>query len=199
MKNMHSYNDFKNNKTKINENIEEVIEEKIEEVEETTTEEVIEESVEETTEETVEETTEDEEVNESAQLYDDTWKVRTRVELPSSLISAYVKKVQQETGEDPRKKWSEQEIAEEITKFVTTSYLTIENLPVSIISNAQAEPTVQTQEEMPDESQVQAQVQSPEEAPVQGQGQVEVEIESSPQSEVIAQSIPQSQGGEPGI
>lgn len=196
MKNMHSYNDFKNNKTKINENIEEVIEEVVEETTEETTEEVIEESVEETGEEEVEVEVE-EEVNESAQLYDDTWKVRTRVELPSSLISSYVKKVQSETGEDPRKKWSEQEIAEEITKFVTTSYLTIENLPVSIISNAQSEPTVQTQEEMPDESQVQAQVQSPEvQGQVQGQGDVEVEIESSPQPEVIAQTIPQSQGGQ---
>ena len=73
-------------------------------------------------------------VNEAAQLFDDSWKVRTRVEIPTSLINAYVKKVQSEIGEDPRRKWSEQELAEEITRYVTTAFMTIENLPSSIVS-----------------------------------------------------------------
>jgi FtsZ-interacting cell division protein ZipA len=104
-----------------------------------------------------------EQVNEGAQLFDDNvWKVRTRVEIPTSLINAYVKKVQAEMGEDPRKKWSEQEIAEELTKYVTTAFLTVENLPSSIVSAAQKQPTIQSQEEMPTETQVQTSI---EEAP----------------------------------
>jgi len=114
-------------------------------------------------------------VNEGAQLFDDnTWKVRTRVEIPTSLINAYVKKVQAEVGEDPRKKWSEQELAEEITKYVTTAFMTVENLPSSIVSAIEKQPTVQSQEDMPLETQVQSQVQAPEgqaQAPVQGQAQ----------------------------
>ena len=120
------------------------------------------------------------ELNEGAQLFDATWKVRTRVEIPTSLINAYIKKVQQETGENTREKWSDQELAEEITKYVTVSYLTIENLPVSIVSNAQAEPKIQTQEEMP----AQTQVQEP---------QVQVQTEPAPQAEVVAQTVPQGQ------
>ena len=137
-----------------------------------------------------------EQVNEGAQLFDDNvWKVRTRVEIPTSLINAYVKKVQAETGEDPRKKWSEQEIAEELTKYVTTAFLTVENLPSSIVSSAQKQPTVQTQEEMPTETQVQTQVQEPAtqtqvqeptaqapvQAPAQGQAQtVATEVAQAP-------------------
>lgn len=141
-----------------------------------------------------------ERVSESAQLYDNenVWKVRTRVELPTSLINAYVKKVQSETGEDPRKKWSEQEIAEELTKYVTSAFLTVENLPSSIVSSVQKQPTVQTQEEMPTETQVQGQAQiqtqvqeTPVQAPVQGQP-----TQSQPtqgQAQTIATEIPQSQ------
>ena len=131
-------------------------------------------------------------VNEGAQLFDNTWKVRTRVEIPTSLINAYVKKVQQDTGEDPRKKWSEQELAEEITKYVTTSYLTIENLPVTIVANATAEPKTQIQEEMPAETQVQT--------PAQATQPVNVEIEPAPAqgapaqgAAAVAQAIPQAQ------
>ena len=59
---------------------------------------------------------ETESVNEGAQLYDNVWKVRMRVEIPDSLINQYIKKVKDETGEDPKQKWSSQEISEEIAK-----------------------------------------------------------------------------------
>jgi glucan-binding YG repeat protein len=174
MKNLTDYNDFKNKKQVAEPIVEQIVES-------------VEEQVVETTEESVEE------LNEGAQLFDNTWKVRTRVEIPTSLINAYVKKVQQDTGEDPRKKWSEQELAEEITKYVTTSYLTIENLPTTIVANASAEPKTQTQEEMPAETQVQA--------PAQGGEEVNVQIEPAPQgqpapaqgAEAVAQTVPQAQ------
>ena len=141
-----------------------------------------------------------EKVVEGAQLFDNDWKVRTRVEIPTSLINAYVKKVQSETGEDPRKKWSEQELAEEITKYVSTAFLSVENLPSSIVSAIDQAPQVQTQEEMPTDTQVQTQVQPDvqvEEAPqgqeIQGQGQGQVQDIA----QEIPQSQPQVQGGQP--
>lgn len=162
MKNLTDYSDFRNKKHPADQVVENVTE---------------------TTPETI---------NEGAQLFDNTWKVRTRVEIPTSLINAYVKKVQQDTGEDPRKKWSEQELAEEITKYVTTSYLTIENLPVTIVANASAEPKTQTQEEMPAETQVQP--------PAQATEPVNVQIEEAPAAqapaqgaETVAQTVPQAQ------
>jgi len=134
-------------------------------------------------------------VNEGAQLYDDVWKSRMRVEVPVSLINAYVKKVQSETGEDPRKRWSEQEIAEEISNYVTTAFMTVENLPTSIIASGQKSPTVQTQEEMPVETQVQTQTEIPaQETPVQGQPQVPAQ-ETPAQN--VAREIPATQPGQP--
>lgn len=139
-----------------------------------------------------------EQVNEGAQLFDDNvWKVRTRVEIPTSLINAYVKKVQAEMGEDPRKKWSEQEIAEEITKYVTSAFLTVENLPSTIVSSAQKQPTVQSQEEMPTETQVQepgAQAPAQGQAPVQGQAQAPVQGQAPAQgqAQTIATEVAQA-------
>jgi hypothetical protein len=144
-----------------------------------------------------------EQVVEGAQLFDDAWKVRTRVEIPTSLINAYVKKVQAETGEDPRKKWSEQELAEEITKYVSTAFMSVENLPSSIVSNIEQAPQVQVQEEMPVDAEVQTQVEEPEvqveEAP-EGQEIVQ-EPQAQVQAQEVAQEVPQSQpqvqGGQP--
>ena len=147
-----------------------------------------------------------EQVVEGAQLFDDNWKVRTRVEIPTSLINAYVKKVQAETGEDPRKKWSEQELAEEITKYVSTAFLTVENLPSNIVSNVDQGPQVQTQEEMPMDTEVETQVQEPEvqveEAPqgqeiVQEPGQGQGQVQAQEVAQVIPQGQPQVQGGQP--
>jgi len=102
-------------------------------------------------------------INESAaQLFDDVWKIRLRMDIPVSLVNSYVKKCQNETGEDIRKKISEQEIAEMISDYVAKSFLTIENLPVSIVSNTQQEPKIQTQE-----AQVPPQTQIQEETPAQ--------------------------------
>lgn len=133
-------------------------------------------------------------LNEGAQLFDQVWKARMRVEIPVSLISAYVKKVQSETGEDPRKRWSEQEIAEEIANYVTTAFMTVENLPTSIISSGEKQPTVQTQEDMPVETQVQPQTpaQTPaQEVPVQSQAPAQ---ETPAQN--VAREIPATQPGQ---
>jgi len=172
MNNLHGYNDFKDKRSvQLNEEVEQFVEQIEEEV------------------------VNEESVNEGAQLFDNTWKVRSRVEIPVTLINAYKKKVQQETGEDLMKKWSEQELAEEITKYVVTSFLNIENLPVSLVTGAVSEPQAQVSQEMPAQTQVQPQI-SPE-----GQQEVNVQIEpaqgggQSQRPQEIAQTIPQTEEG----
>ena len=138
-------------------------------------------------------------VNEGAQLFDDnTWKVRMRVEIPTALINSYIKKVKDETGEDPRRKWSDQELAEELAKHVTTSYMTIENLPVSIITSMSSEPKAQAQESMPVQTQVQAQVEPGTEPQSQAapapQAQGAPASQGAPSAQAIATKVPQGEG-----
>lgn len=137
-------------------------------------------------------------IAEGAQLSDsqgtEVWRVRTRVEIPTKLINEYVKKIQTETGEDVRKKISDQEIAEDITNYITTAFLSIENLPSSIVTSVQKSPTVQAQEEMPSETQVQAPVQEPAAQPAPAQepaAQAPVQTPTAqPTAASVAQEVP---------
>jgi hypothetical protein len=122
----------------------------------------------------------------AAQLFEDIWKCRTRIDIPSSLINAFMKKVQQETGEKISDKWSPQEIAEEIVNFLP-SFLTIENLPSSIISASQQAPKIQTQGEMETQTQVQ-----PTEEPVAQAPAQDVPTEAAP-VEPVAPATPVQQ------
>lgn len=123
---------------------------------------------------------------EGAQLFDkNTWKVRTRIEIPTTLINAYFKKVQAETGDDVKSRWSEQEIAEEFVKYISTAFVNVENLPSSIVTSMDKKPQVQTQEDMPEDADIQSQVQEP-----------DVQVEEAPQGQQIqndAQNIQQTQ------
>jgi hypothetical protein len=147
-------------------------------------------------------------INESAaQLFDDegVWKIRHRLNIPISLINSYVKKVQQEIGKDIRKTYSEQELAEYIADYVSTAFLTIENLPVSIVSNAQQEPKLQTQGENDSEMPPQAQpvqetpAQPVQETPAQSTQTQPVQEPTAPAqtpaqgAQGVAQKIPQTE------
>jgi len=148
---------------------------------------------------------------EGAQLFDTNWKVRSRVEIPVALINAYVKKVEAETGEKLRQKWSEQELAEELAKYVSTAFLSVENLPSTIVTSTSAQPTVQTEEDMPIQTQVQDELQDEDiqdelqSQPVQG-GQVQGgqvqggqvqggQVQGQPGAQGTAQNIQQQEDG----
>ena len=133
-----------------------------------------------------------ESVNESAQLFGDgNWKVRSRIEIPQSLINSYIKKVKDETGENVRAKWSDQELAEEIANYVTTAFMTIENLPTSITTSVKSEPTIQSEEDMPVQTQVEDEIQTEGQPQSQVQGQPQSQVQGQPQSQVQGQ--PQGQ------
>jgi len=73
-------------------------------------------------------------INETVIPFDDYYKVRVNIDVPFSLVNSYIKKIKDETGQDIKKFYSEIEIAEEIAKYVSTSYLNIENIPGDILA-----------------------------------------------------------------
>ena len=72
-------------------------------------------------------------LNETVIAFDDHYKVRVNIDIPFSLVSSYVKKIKDESGQDIKRLYSDMEIAEEIAKYVSTSYLNIENIPGDVL------------------------------------------------------------------
>jgi len=106
-------------------------------------------------------------IKESVFQVNDLYKVKTMIDLPQSLINAYVKKVKDTTGKNLRQFFGDVDIAEEIIKYVTTTFLDIDKIPGGAIMGGQTQ------------------------AQTQGQGQVQVQTE--PQAQTQGQSEPQAQ------
>ena len=106
-------------------------------------------------------------IKESVFQVNDLYKVKTMIDLPQSLINAYVKKVKDTTGKNLRQFFGDVDIAEEIVKYVTTNFLDVEKIPGGAIMGGQTQ------------------------AQTQGQGQVQVQTEGQPQGQ--AQTEPQAQ------
>jgi hypothetical protein len=111
-----------------------------------------------------------------------TYMVRFVAEVPKSLVNQYLKK-EAEAGNDKVKSFfSETDVAEGIVKFALQNNLTVDRLPVGIMTGevapeeSQLVQPVQGQpaQAQPVQGQVQVQVQT---EPVQGQGQVQVQTE----------------------
>ena len=108
-------------------------------------------------------------IKESVFQVNDLYKVKTMIDLPQSLINAYVKKVKDTTGKNLRQFFGDVDIAEEIIKYVTTTFLDIDKIPGGAIMGGQTQ------------------------AQTQGQGQVQVQTEPQAQTELQAQVQPQVQ------
>ena len=139
----------------------------------------------------------DEIIKESVLQVNDIYKVRTLIDIPQSLINAYVKKVKDNTGKNLRQFFGDVDIAEEIVKYVTLNFTNVDQVPAGALTgDAQGTPEGQTQ------AQPQAQVQGQPQAQVQGQAQpqaqVQVQTEAEPQAQPQAQgqgqAQPQAQG-----
>jgi hypothetical protein len=134
-------------------------------------------------------------IKESVFQVNDLYKVKTMIDLPQSLINAYVKKVKDTTGKNLRQFFGDVDIAEEIIKYVTTTFLDIDKIPGGAIMGGQTqaqtqgegqvqvqtEPQAQTQGQAEPQAQAPAQGQSPEgefeepqaQTPVEGQAQAQ--------------------------
>jgi hypothetical protein len=119
-------------------------------------------------------------IKESVLQIGDVYKVRSMIDIPQSLINAYVKKVKDTTGKNLRQFFGDVEVAEELVKHITTSGLDIDKIPGNALMGG---------------AQGQGQGQ------VQGQDgvQVDTQIEAQPETQVQAQDTqvePQGQAQE---
>ena len=114
-------------------------------------------------------------ITEDVIQFGDSFRVRG-FDVPASLISAFKKKAK-DSGNDISGKFADTELAEFIARYVASSFLTIDNLPMSVLGSEYDKVQVQPQ------GQVQPQMQ------IQGQGQ-------NPQAQETAQEVPAQEGGQ---
>lgn len=85
-------------------------------------------------------------VHESVFKQGDVYKVRTTIDVPKSLINAFVSKAKKEHNIDARENWSDMELAEMFISYITANFVNIDTLPVTQIIGepAKAEGEVKT-------------------------------------------------------
>ena len=132
-------------------------------------------------------------IKESVLQVNDIYKVRTFIDIPQSLVNAYVKKVKDTTGKNLRQFFGDVDVAEEIVKYINTNFLNVDQIPAgALMGDAQSQ--VEGQPQAQPEAQVQPQAQP--EAQVQPQSQPEAQPQSQVQVQAEAQPQAQAQGGE---
>ena len=128
-------------------------------------------------------------IKESVLQVNDIYKVRTFIDIPQSLVNAYVKKVKDNTGKNLRQFFGDVDVAEEIVKYINTNFLNVDQIPAGALmgdaqGEGQAQGQAQGQPEPQAQTQPQAQAQPQTEAqPVQAQPQVQVQAEAQPKGQ----------------
>jgi len=123
-------------------------------------------------------------ISEAVFQVNDIYKVKTTIDIPQSLINAYVKKVKDNTGKNLRQFFGDMDIAEEIVKFVAQTGLDADNLsPTALVGGAQGQSQGQGQAQPQAQTQGQAQPQ----AQTQGEGQVQVQAQGEGQGQAQGQ------------
>lgn len=144
-------------------------------------------------------------IKESVFQVNDIYKVKTMIDIPQSLINAYVKKVKDTTGKNLRQFFGDVDIAEEIVKYINMNNLDVEKIPGGALMGGQAQaqstqvqPEAQTQPQAQVEAQPQAQVEVQPEAQTEVQPQAQVQTEAQPQAQVQGEEFeePQAQAQE---
>ena len=151
-------------------------------------------------------------VNEQITVVDDVYRIMSGkgIEVPAALVSAFTKKVKDESGQNIKQQYSEMQLAELIADYITSNFMTIENIPVSVVlgsdyssggAQVQDVQDVQGLQGQPPQAQFNAQGQPQAQPggaqlaqPVQGvQGQSGAQTPPPPQSQVqrTAAQIPQ--------
>lgn len=125
-------------------------------------------------------------IKESVMVLNDTYRVKTLVDIKRSMINSVVNSVKSKTGQDLRQFYSDADIAEEIVKFANMG-IDAEKIPSNVfVGGAQAQAQAQGGE-LPIEPQAQT------EAPVQAQPQVQVQTEAQPAPQAQVEAQPQVQ------
>jgi hypothetical protein len=71
-------------------------------------------------------------INESALKVDDTFKVKTIIDIPVSFLKSYIEKVEKETSKKATDTYTVEELAEQIVKYLVKQNLTVEQVPSSL-------------------------------------------------------------------
>ena len=144
-------------------------------------------------------------IKESVLQVNDIYKVRTMIDIPQSLINAYVKKVKDTTGKNLRQYFGDVDIAEEIVKYITSTQLDNEKIPGNAILGgqiqSQSQAQVQPQSQVQTQSQAQTQTQEEDDfedvqAQSQSQAQEESQEKSQEESQEKSQEEPQEESQE---
>ena len=144
-------------------------------------------------------------IKESVFQVNDIYKVKTMIDIPQSLINAYVKKVKDTTGKNLRQFFGDVDIAEEIVKYINMNNLDVEKIPGGALMGGQAQaqstqvqPEAQTQPQAQTEVQPQAQTEAQPQAQVEAQPQAQVQTEAQPQAQAQGEEFeePQAQAQE---
>ena len=122
-------------------------------------------------------------LNETVTLNGNDFVVRNSITVPSSLVSAYMKKVKDESGQDILNTHSKDQIAELLVDYVANNFLNIENFPTSIVLGTAA-------------TQVQPQVQPQVQGEAQPQAQLNDNDVQNIQAQTTAQEIPAQENGQ---
>ena len=145
-------------------------------------------------------------IKESVIQVNDVYKVKTMIDIPQSLINAYVKKVKDTTGKNLRQFFGDVDIAEEVVKYINTANLDVDNIPGNAIMGGELQPDeaqmIDTQAQPQAQVQQQAQPQAQPQVQVQAQPQTQVDMEfEDPQAQAqdmgeVQFEDPQAQGEE---
>ena len=120
-------------------------------------------------------------IKESVFQVNDIYKVKTMIDIPQSLINAYVKKVRDTTGKNLRQFFGDVDIAEEIVKYINMNNLDVEKIPGGALMGGQVQPQSQTEVQPQTQKQVQGEEFEEPQAKVQV-AQEEEEKEEEPQA-----------------
>jgi len=139
-------------------------------------------------------------IKESVFQVNDIYKVKTMIDIPQSLINAYVKKVKDTTGKNLRQFFGDVDIAEEIVKYINMNNLYVEKIPGGALmggqaqaQSTQAQPQAQTEAQPQAQSQAQPQVEAQPQAEVQPQVQTEAQPQAQAQGEEFEEPQAQTQ------
>jgi len=141
-------------------------------------------------------------VTENVISQNDAYEVIKAIQIPKSLVKSYIKKIKDESGQNMTELYGENIIAEKIIDYISTTFMNIENLPVSILlgseyetSQVQAQPQSQIQDiQSQDGENIQAQA-TAQEIPAQEDGQAQIQIQGEDGQAQLDINI-QSQGGQ---
>ncbi len=135
-------------------------------------------------------------IRESVLQVNDIYKVKTMIDIPQSLINAYVKKVKDTTGKNLRQFFGDVDIAEEIVKFINMNNLDVEKIPGNaIMGGAQSQTQTQGQGQVQVQTDGQGQSQGQAQTQTQGQAQGKAQEEyEEPQAQEEGQGQAQEEG-----